>query len=201
MEELIARIFGKLSEKKKEINNDINLNNDEKQKIIKSIDEKMKEILESRLIGYEALRTIYVNKNNGNLKEFDISESIEFKTAREIAEAVKRDATDDEIIQIIKSHMQTSEDIARFIIEKDIRNGFIYAETVFEMINEILPMEPNIIILDDCKCFKADIWAQRAEQILYDEILVNPEVFIEVMKTMPSVANNYINGYTNVGKL
>lgn len=201
MEELIARIFGKLSEKKKEINNDINLNNNEKQKLTKAIDEKMKEILEARLIGYETLRMLYVDKNNGNLKEFDISESIEFKTAREIAEAVKRDSTDEEIIQIIKAHMQESEDLARFIIEKDIRNGFFYAEAVFEMIKEILPIDPSEIIIDDCKCFKADIWAQRAEQILYGEILVNPEVFIEVMKTMPSVANTYISGYTNVGKL
>ena len=141
MEELVARIIGKLDETKKQIRFDSILSTEERNSLIKQIEQKKKEVLTSRLIGYEIAREIYVNKNRNNLKELKLNDHIQAKTIREALEGIKNNLSDEEIEAIIKSRMQSYEDLARFFIEKEVNNPIFFDDMVYELFKEIIPDE------------------------------------------------------------
>lgn len=188
MEELVAKIFGKLSINKQDVQKDENLSPEQKVKIISAIDEKMKEVLEARLIGYEALRVLYFNKNSNNVKDIDLHESVEIKIIQAIATAIKNNATNEELKAEIKNNLNTPEEQARFFIEKDLRNEFDHSTISYETIKQVFPITSP----DSDKVYKVFDWTENLERIIYEEVLIDADAFIEAMKTMQNMVVDYI---------
>ena len=193
MEELVARIIGKLDETKKQIRFDSSLSAEESNSLIKEIEQKKKEVLTSRLIGYEIAREIYVNKNRNNLKELKLNDHIQAKTIREALEGVKNNLSDEEIEAIIKSRMQSYEDLARFFIEKEVNNPIFFDDMVYELFKEIIPDE-HVFSYKYERAY--DYAINRIDDILFGEILADADTFINTMYASQELLNEYMKEAT-----
>lgn len=193
MEELVARIIGKLDETKKQIRFDNSISTEERNSLIKQIEQKKKEVLSSRLIGYEIAREIYVNKIRNNVKELKLNEHIQAKTIREALEGVKKDLSDEEIELTIKSRMQSYEDLARFFIEKELNNPIFFDNMVYELFKEIIPDE-HIFSYKYERAY--DYAINIIDNILFDEILADADTFINTMYTSQEILKEYMKEAT-----
>ena len=188
MEELVARIIGKLDETKKQIRFDNSLSTEERNSLIKQIEQKKKEVLSSRLIGYEIAREIYVNKIRNNVKELKLNEHIQAAL-----EGVKKDLSDEEIELTIKSRMQSYENLARFFIEKELNNPIFFDNMVYELFKEIIPDE-HIFSYKYERAY--DYAINIIDNILFDEILADADTFINTMYTSQEILNEYMKEAT-----
>lgn len=183
-----------MSENKNKINKDANLSQEEKIELCENINRKMEATLNARAVGYEALRILYVNKNNGEMRFIDFEQSIRKKLTECIAETIKLGKkTKEEIVQSLKEQITNPEELAEYLIEKDLRNAYEDDNNVYGVLSEMLPIDDSEIFIDKSKCFVALDWVHKLDSIIDTEILSDADLFVKTMYLMSEKVNSYVS--------